>query len=178
MTGTFVLSRLVRPDIAKELVFTAKVVSGTEAHELGLATHGHAEPLRRRLGSGTRDRRAQPGRGAGTKALLNRAPFADAAEQFADERQAIGSLIGTPDQVEAVMANFEKRPALPRLSLVGWLRFASPASDSLRSAMRSSGLPAAHCAALAALPIRGGSEPNAACRLRSHPMGPRGWALS
>ena len=38
MTGTFILSQLVRPDVAKELTFTARVFSGTEAHELGLAT--------------------------------------------------------------------------------------------------------------------------------------------
>jgi hypothetical protein len=31
------------------------------------------------------------------------------AEQFAAERREIGRLIGTPNQVEAVMAGFEKR---------------------------------------------------------------------
>ena len=47
----------------------------------------------------------------GAKALFNRLANADAAEQFAEERRVIGSLIGRPNQVEAVMANFEKRPA-------------------------------------------------------------------
>jgi enoyl-CoA hydratase/carnithine racemase len=31
------------------------------------------------------------------------------AEQFAAEREEIGQLIGSPDQVEAVSAYFEKR---------------------------------------------------------------------
>ena len=31
------------------------------------------------------------------------------AEQYAAEREVIGSLIGTPNQVEAVAAYFEKR---------------------------------------------------------------------
>ena len=111
MTGTFVLSRLVRPDIAKELVFTAKVVSGTEAHELGLVTHLTPNPLVDAMALARDIAGRSPGAVQGSKALLNRAPFADAATQFADERQVIGSLIGTPNQVEAVMANFEKRPA-------------------------------------------------------------------
>ena len=47
----------------------------------------------------------------GAKALFNRLANAGAAEQFAEERRVIGSLIGTPNQVEAVMANFERRAA-------------------------------------------------------------------
>ncbi len=47
----------------------------------------------------------------GAKALFNRLANAGAAEQFAEERRVIGGLIGTPNQVESVMANFEKRPA-------------------------------------------------------------------
>ena len=46
----------------------------------------------------------------GAKALFNRLADAGAAEQFAEERRVIGGLIGTPNQVEAVMANFEQRP--------------------------------------------------------------------
>ncbi len=46
----------------------------------------------------------------GAKELFNGLANAGAAEQFADERRIIGSLIGTPNQIETVMANFEKRP--------------------------------------------------------------------
>ena len=45
----------------------------------------------------------------GAKALINRLFTQQAAEQFAEERRIIGGLIGKPNQVEAVMANFEKR---------------------------------------------------------------------
>ena len=47
----------------------------------------------------------------GAKALLNRLFNQGAAQQFAEERRVIGSLIGAPNQIEAVMANFEKRQA-------------------------------------------------------------------
>jgi len=45
------------------------------------------------------------------KALLNGLFNQGAAEQFAAERHHIGSLIGRPNQMEAVMSNFEQRPA-------------------------------------------------------------------
>ena len=111
MTGTFVLSRLVRPDIAKELVFTAKVVSGDRGARARAGHPPHAEPLRGRHGAGPRDRRPQPGCGAGIQGAAQPGAVRRRRHQFADERQVIGSLIGTPNQVEAVMANFEKRPA-------------------------------------------------------------------
>ena len=48
MTGTLTLSTLVRADVAKELVFTARVFDGREAHALGLATVCRTRPGRRR----------------------------------------------------------------------------------------------------------------------------------
>jgi enoyl-CoA hydratase/carnithine racemase len=44
------------------------------------------------------------------KALFNRLLGEDAAVQFAEERAVIGGLIGGANQIESVMANFEKRP--------------------------------------------------------------------
>ncbi len=109
MTGTLMLSRLVRPDVAKELTFTARVFSGREAYELGLATrlsdtpHADAMKLAREIAE------RSPDAVRGAKELFNRLVNAGAAEQFAEERRVIGSLIGRPNQVESVMANFEKR---------------------------------------------------------------------
>jgi enoyl-CoA hydratase/carnithine racemase len=110
MTGTHFLSQLVRPDIAKELTFTARVFSGAEAATLGLATRLSDHPL-----DDARELAAQiaansPDAIRGAKALFARVTNAGAAEQFAAERQVIGSLIGRPNQVEAVMAGLQKRP--------------------------------------------------------------------
>lgn len=109
MTGTFMLSRLVRPDIARELTYTARVIDGREAHRLGLVTrlsdtpHDDAMALAREIA----DR--SPGAVRGAKALFNRMFTDGAAEQFAMEREVIFSQIGTPNQVEAIMANLERR---------------------------------------------------------------------
>ncbi|MEX0848156.1 MAG: crotonase/enoyl-CoA hydratase family protein [Ilumatobacteraceae bacterium] len=112
MTGSLVLSQLVRPDVAKELTFTARVFDGREAFALGLATklsetpHDDAMSMAREIA----DRSPDAIRGA--KSLFNGLLHGSAAAQFAEERRVIGSLIGRPNQVEAVMANFEKRPAV------------------------------------------------------------------
>ena len=111
MTGTLLLSRLVRPDIAKELVFSARIFSGREALELGVATRLSNDPLHDALALAAEISLRSPDAIRGAKQLLNRMANAGAAEQFAQERQVIGQLVGSPNQVEAVMAHFEKRPA-------------------------------------------------------------------
>ena len=110
MTGTLVLSRLVRPDVAKELTFTARVFSGEEALALGIATRLSETPREDALELARQIAGNSPDAVRGAKALFNGLYTAGAGEQFADERRVIGGLIGTPNQVECVMASFEKRP--------------------------------------------------------------------
>lgn len=110
MTGTQVLSHLVRPDVAKELTFTARIFSGTEAYQLGIATRLSENPLEDAMAMAHEIAGRSPSAVRGAKELFNRIVNAGAAEQFAEERRVIGSLIGKPDQVEAVMSNFENRP--------------------------------------------------------------------
>jgi enoyl-CoA hydratase/carnithine racemase len=109
MTGTLVLSRLVRPDVAKELTFTARVFDGREALALGLATRLSDDPRADALTMAAEIAGRSPDAVRGAKELFNRLANDGAADQFAEERRVIGSLIGRPNQVESVMANFEKR---------------------------------------------------------------------
>ena len=111
MTGTLMLSRLVRDDVAKDLVFSARVISGTEAHQLGVVTRLTDSPLEVAMQIASEIAERSPDAVRGAKALINRLSNAGAAEHFAEERRIIYSLIGKPNQVEAVMSNFEKRPA-------------------------------------------------------------------
>ncbi|MEP7048542.1 MAG: crotonase/enoyl-CoA hydratase family protein [Ilumatobacteraceae bacterium] len=110
MTGTLMLSTLVRADVAKELVFTARVFDGREAFTLGLATRLSDTPLEDATAMAREIAARSPDAIRGAKALLNRLFDSGAAEQFAEERRIISSLIGRPNQIEAVMANFDKRP--------------------------------------------------------------------
>ena len=45
MAITRTLPRLVGIDVAKELAYTGRIISGSEAHELGLVTHVADDPL-------------------------------------------------------------------------------------------------------------------------------------
>jgi enoyl-CoA hydratase/carnithine racemase len=109
MTGTLMLSQLVRPDVAKELTFTGRIVSGAEAFELGLATRLSDEPREDALALARAIAGRSPEAVRGAKALFNRLLHAEAAAQFAEERRVIGGLIGGANQVEAVVANLGKR---------------------------------------------------------------------
>lgn len=117
MTATVTLTGLVRPDVAKELTFTGRMVGGDEAVALGLATRVSANPRDDALALAREIAGKNPHAVRGAKRLLNQAARSTLAEQFADERRTIGALIGSPNQVEAVTAFFEKREP----------RFADPA---------------------------------------------------
>ena len=111
MTGTLMLSRLVRDDVVKDLVFSARVISGTEAHALGVVTRLSEKPLETAMQIAREIAERSPDAVRGAKALINRLSNAGAAEHFAEERRIIHSLIGKPNQVEAVMSNIEQRSA-------------------------------------------------------------------
>jgi enoyl-CoA hydratase/carnithine racemase len=109
-TGSLTLGRLVRADVLKDLMFSARIFDGREAHELGLATQLSDTPLKdaETLARGYAERSPAAVRAA--KALANHLLYAGAAAQFAEERRLIHSLAGTAEQAEAVRAHFEKRP--------------------------------------------------------------------
>ncbi|MBE1536544.1 crotonase/enoyl-CoA hydratase family protein [Actinomadura algeriensis] len=110
MTGTAALIRLVGEDVAKELTFTGRMITGAEAARIGLATrtaddpHAAATELAREIAGHS------PDAVRAAKRLLNRAADDDLAGQFAAESRELGALRGTPNQAEAVRAYFEKRP--------------------------------------------------------------------
>ena len=109
MTGTATLPRLVGPDVAKELTWTGRMVGGAEAARLGLATRASESPLDDALALAREIAGRNPHAVRSVKRLLDRSGIVPLAQQYADERHEIGSLIGTPNQVEAVAAYFEKR---------------------------------------------------------------------
>ncbi len=109
MTGTHMLPRLVGLDVAKELTWTGRMVSGEEAVSLGLATRVSDDPRQDALTLARELAGSNPYAIRGTKRLLNQSTLVSQEQQFRDEATTIGSLIGTPNQVEAVTAYFEKR---------------------------------------------------------------------
>jgi enoyl-CoA hydratase/carnithine racemase len=109
MTGTATLPRLVGPDVAKELAWTGRPVSGEEAVRLGLATRTSDAPLEDALSLAREIATKNPHAIRGIKRLVEQSGRVPLAKQYADEREVIGSLVSTPNQVEAVSAYFERR---------------------------------------------------------------------
>ena len=109
MSGTQTLRRLVRLDVAKELTYTGRVVSGAEAVELGLATHLADSPHEAALELAREIAARSPDAVQAAKKLLNESAVSSVREGLELEEQLQRTLMGTPNQIEAVKANFEKR---------------------------------------------------------------------
>ncbi|MGH9229322.1 MAG: crotonase/enoyl-CoA hydratase family protein [Acidimicrobiales bacterium] len=109
MTGTATLPRLVGPDVAKELAWTGRAVSGEEAARIGLATRSSDAPLEDARALAREIATRNPHAIRGIKRLVDQSGRVPLARQYADEREVIGSLVGSPNQVEAVTAYFDTR---------------------------------------------------------------------
>lgn len=109
MTGTHTLRRLVGLDVAKELTWTGRMVSGSEAAAIGLATRVCDDPRAEALELARQIASSSPNAIRAGKRLLNQSGLVDVGQQFKDESKEMGALIGSSNQVEAVKAWFEKR---------------------------------------------------------------------
>ena len=111
--GGFALWRgCVREDVLRELTYTNREFSGEEALALGFATLVDADPLARALAMAQDIARRSPTAIRAAKSLFNRSadlPLDDilAAESFEQAR-----LLGSRNQLEAVMSQTGKRPAV------------------------------------------------------------------
>lgn len=111
MTGSQTLRRLVRLDVAKELTFTGRIIDGREAAALGLVTHLSETPYDDALALAREIATKSPDAIRAGKELLDRSGLVGMEEGLRLEEQIQKRIIGKPNQLEAVQANFEKRAA-------------------------------------------------------------------
>jgi enoyl-CoA hydratase/carnithine racemase len=109
MSITQTLLELVPLDVAKELTFTGRKLSGTEAVALGLATKVCADPLAEALETAKLIATKSPHAIRAGKALLRDAPGMSRADALKLETALQVTLLGSPNQTEAVQANMMKR---------------------------------------------------------------------
>lgn len=109
MSITQTLRTLVPMDVAKELAFTGRILSGTEAKELGLVTHVVDDPLAAALELAAEIASKSPDAIRRAKTLFEESWFADERAGLELESVLQTELIGSPNQVEAIQANFQKR---------------------------------------------------------------------
>ena len=109
MSITQTLLDLVPLDVAKELTFTGRKVTGTEAVALGLATRVSEDPLADALETAKLIATKSPHAIRAGKALLRDASGMSRADALKLETALQVSLLGSPNQTEAVQANMMKR---------------------------------------------------------------------
>jgi len=111
MAGLVLLRGLVRDDIARELTFTGRIFSGEEAFALGIATRVCATPHSEALALAHEIASKNPEAIRAGKRLFNLAADADQRAILLAESKEQTALIGSKNQIEAVMANMQKRVA-------------------------------------------------------------------
>jgi len=109
MAGTQLMRHLVREDIVRELTYTGRVFSGEEAFAIGFATRVCADPRAEALALAHDIAGKNPDAIRASKRLLNDAVITDPGSGFIQETVEQLALIGSPNQVEAVTANLQKR---------------------------------------------------------------------
>jgi enoyl-CoA hydratase/carnithine racemase len=109
MLGTQLLPRLVGPDVAKELMFTGRLVTGSEAHAHGLATRVADDPRSAALALAHEIADRNPRAIRVIKQLVDVAWSSSFEDGAREEHERTEGIIGTPNQLEAVRANLEQR---------------------------------------------------------------------
>ena len=111
MGGVALLRGLLRDDVARELTYSGRMISGQEALGLGLATRVCADPRAEALAFAAEIAGRSPDAIRAAKRLMNLAQDADETAVLLAESKEQAALIGSPNQKEAVMSALEKRPA-------------------------------------------------------------------
>jgi enoyl-CoA hydratase/carnithine racemase len=111
MAGSQLLRHLVRDDVARELTYSGRMITTEEAAQLGLVTricdapHSDAMEIARQIAA------RNPDAIRADKELFNQAPYLSTSEGLLHESRLQDNILKTPNQVEAVKAELEGRPA-------------------------------------------------------------------
>jgi enoyl-CoA hydratase/carnithine racemase len=111
MSITRSLPRLVGIDVAKELTFTGRVISGEQAKAVGLVTRLASDPLAAARGLADEIAARSPDAVRRAKRLYDEAWTGEPAQTLALEAQLQSELIGSANQLEAVRAGLAREPA-------------------------------------------------------------------
>ncbi|HLK25668.1 MAG TPA: crotonase/enoyl-CoA hydratase family protein [Caulobacteraceae bacterium] len=109
MAGTQLMRHLAREDIVRELTYSGRVFSGEEAFQYGFATRVCAEPYAEAMNTAREIAAKNPDAIRAAKRILNAAVLTDPTTGLTQESIEQARLIGSKNQVEAVMANLQKR---------------------------------------------------------------------
>lgn len=107
---TQTLPRLMRADLAKELILTARILEAPEALDLGLATRISPDPLAEARAMAARFAEISPDVLRAGKRLVEDCWTAAPGLGLKREAELQAELLAAPNQIEAVMSGIEGRP--------------------------------------------------------------------
>ena len=109
MSATQSLRHLARLDRIKELIFTGRKFTGEQAYEYGLATMLSDSPREDALAMARTIANRNPDAIRAAKRLLNDSVSVTTREGLIAESECSRALMGTANQLEAIMSGFEGR---------------------------------------------------------------------
>jgi enoyl-CoA hydratase/carnithine racemase len=109
MSITQTLRDILPLDVAKELTFTGRILSGLDAQKIGLVTHVTDDPLAAAMELAGEIAAKSPDAVRAGKKLYEDSWHADARTGLEMESTLQTGLIGSENQIEAIKANFENR---------------------------------------------------------------------
>ncbi|WP_439817433.1 crotonase/enoyl-CoA hydratase family protein [Zavarzinia sp. CC-PAN008] len=109
MAGMAIMRRLAREDVVRELTYTARIFTAEEALAFGFATRVCNDPRAEALATAREIARKNPDAIRAAKRIINNYSDADAGAILQAESSEQVKIMGTPNQVEAVTAEMEKR---------------------------------------------------------------------
>ncbi len=109
MSGSQTLRDLVGLDVAKELTYTGRIIDAVEADKLGLITRVSEDPFTEAKELALEIASKNPDAIVAGKKLFESAWHGESQTGLELEETLQKTLIGTTNQLESVMANFEKR---------------------------------------------------------------------
>ena len=111
MSSTQTMRHLVRDDVIRELTYTAKFFTAQQAKEWGFITDIVDDPVSHALSLAHEIASKNPDAIRASKKVIKAANYQTADEGLLMESVEQDKVIGKPNQVEAVIAQMEKRPA-------------------------------------------------------------------
>lgn len=112
MGGMVLLPRLVRSDVMRRLIYTATPINAEQGERWGLVTEIAADPLETAFTLAAEIAGKSPKAVRAAKALIDVAESEAPDTVLLAESRLQAALLGKPEQMEVIAAQFAKRPAV------------------------------------------------------------------
>jgi len=109
MGSTQIMRHLVRDDVIRELTYTAKIFTAQQAKEWGFITEIVDDPTAHAMNVAKDITLKNPDAVRAAKKIIDSANYQTAAEGLLMESSEQDKIMGTANQIEAVMAEMQKR---------------------------------------------------------------------